>query len=131
MCAKGAHMGIEMEVLGLLAMAVLLFCGLRRLRYRTVRVYNWDGRKFRFLGYLRLKKAKRAQLDLDTGNDTYVINLTERMWDLSYTTRYLLLPSKQFLGKKKNGSLIFQAGQERVWMAMDSRLCRDIYYRLS
>jgi hypothetical protein len=122
-------MGIEMEVLGLLAMAVLLFCGLREVRYRMVRVYNWDGRRFRFLGYLRLQKANRAQLDLDTENDTYVISLTERMWDLSYTTRYLLLPSKQLLRKKKNGSLIFQAGREMAWMAMESRLRRDIYYR--
>jgi hypothetical protein len=122
-------MRIETEVLALLVLAGLLVCGLRELRYRTVRVYNWDGRKYRFLGYLRLQKAKRAQLDLNTGNDTYVINMTERMWDLSYTTRYLLLPSKQLLRRKKNGSLLLQAGRETAWMAMESRMCRDIYYR--
>jgi hypothetical protein len=122
-------MRIETEVLALLVLAGLLVCGLRELRYRTVRVYNWDGRKYRFLGYLRLQKAKRAQLDLNTGNDTYVINMTERMWDLSYTTRYLLLPSKQLLRRKKNGSLLLQAGRETAWMAMESRICRDIYYR--
>jgi hypothetical protein len=94
-----------------------------------VRVYNWDGSRYRFLGYLRLKKARREHLDITGRNDTYVIKMTEHMWDISYTTRYLLLPSKQLTRQKKNASLLLQAGTETVWMAMESRLCRDIYYR--
>lgn len=122
-------MRIEIGVLGLLVLAGLLFCGLYEIRYRMVRVYNWDGSRYRLLGYLRLKKAGSVHLDFMERNDTYVIKMTERMWDISYTTRYLLLPSKQLARQKKTAGLLLQAGSETVWMAMESRLRCDIYYR--
>ena len=56
-----------------------------------VKIYNWDGEKYRFLGRERLRKI----------NDTYVVNMRERMGDMSFTTRYLLYATARLVKKHR------------------------------
>ncbi|MBO5474858.1 MAG: hypothetical protein J6A08_13900 [Lachnospiraceae bacterium] len=117
-------------VMVLLVLAGLLLGILHDMRFHMLGVYNWDGRRYRFLGKARIRKARRGYAGVGTGDDTYVIKISERMWDLSYTTRYLLVPSKQFVHRNRNGSLLLQAGKETAWLPIEARMRQDIYYRL-
>lgn len=116
-------------VMSLLLLAVLLLGTLHFLRYHTLRIYNWDGQRYRFLGRVRVRKARRRCIGSGGKDDTYVIKMTEYIWDISYTSRYLLVPSGQFVHRNRNGSLLLQAGKERVWLPVESRMRQDIYYR--
>lgn len=106
---------------GLVVLAGILLIILYYMRYHTLKLYNWDGKRYCFLGRILLWKR----------NDTYVVNIREHIWDISYTTRYLLVPSRQFVRANRNSSLFLQAGQEKAWLAVDVRMRQDIYYRLS
>lgn len=100
-----------------LLLGVLL--GLRHLLlYHTVRVYNWDGETYRFLGRERLWRV----------NDTYVINLREALGEASYSTRYLLLASAEFVKTRRYGSLLFRAGCNEAWLPIEERMRKDLLY---
>lgn len=88
------------------------------LAYRTVRIYNWDGKRYRFLGRERLRKK----------NDAYVVNMRERMGDMSFTTRYLLLASPRFVKRHRYTSLLLQAGKAEVWLPVEERMRTDVLY---
>lgn len=88
------------------------------LAYHTVRIYNWDGKRYRFLGRERLRKK----------NDVYVVNMRERMGDMSFTTRYLLLPSRKFVKRYRCKSLLFCAGRAESWMPVEERMRAQIRY---
>ncbi|MCD7726251.1 MAG: hypothetical protein LUI12_12005 [Clostridiales bacterium] len=106
-------------VVGLFLLGGLLLGGLGYIRRRTLRVYNWDGRRYRFLGRLRIQKK----------NDAYVIKITERIWDLSYTTRYWLAPSEQFVRRHRNADLLLKAGRETAWLSVEYGMRQDIFWR--
>lgn len=116
-------------VMGLLFLTVLLLGVLHYMRFHMLGIYNWDGRKYHFLGQVRIRKVGRGHMGIGTCDDTYVIKISERMWDLSYTTRYLLVPSKQFVHRNRNGSLLLKAGKETVWLPIEAKMRQDIYYR--
>ena len=78
-----------------------------------VKIYNWDGEKYRFLGRERLRKI----------NDTYVVNMRERMGDMSFTTRYLLYASAGFVKKHRYENLLFRAGKSETWLPVEERIC--------
>ncbi len=107
-------------VMGLLFLAVLLLGILHCMRHHTLRIYNWDGQAYRFLGYVLIRKR----------NDTYVIKIREHIWDISYTTRYLFVPFRQFIHRNRNGSLLVKAGKETAWLPVEAKMRQDIYYRL-
>lgn len=88
------------------------------MRYHTVRIYNWDGRSYRFLGRECLRKE----------DDTYVINMRERIGDMSYTTRYRLSASPEFVKRRRYGSLLLRAGVNEAWLPIEERMIQDIYY---
>lgn len=108
----------------LVIMAALLFLLLilaalwRDLMYHRVRIYNWDGKRYRFLGRERLRKV----------NDRYVINMRERMGDMSFTTRYLLIASAKFVKKHRYESLQFCAGRNEAWLPVEERMRMEILY---
>lgn len=77
-----------------------------------VKIYNWDGETYRFLGKERLRKL----------NDTYVVNMRERMGDRSFTTRYLLYTSAKFVKKHRYENLLFRAGGSEVWLPVEERM---------
>lgn len=100
----------------------LLLTVLAVLRYdlmqHKVRIYNWDGKRYRFLGRERLRKI----------NDRYVINVRERMGDMSFTTRYLVFASAAFVKKHRYESLLFRAGRNEAWLPVEERMRAEILY---
>ena len=86
--------------------------------WHTVRIYNWDGRKYRFLGRERLRKI----------NDTYVINMREAVGDASYTTIYLLLVSMKFVRRHRYENLLLRAGEGEVWLPVEKRMRQEVLY---
>ena len=68
-----------------------------------VKIYNWDGRKYRLLGRVRLHRV----------NGTHVVNLPEWFGDRSFTTSYLLYVSERFSKKHRYENLLFRAGKTR------------------
>lgn len=102
----------------LLFLLVVLAAAQHDLTYRTVRIYNWDGKRYRFLGRERLRKK----------NDAYVVKMRERMGDMSFTTRYLLLPSRKFVKKYRYKSLLFCAGKAERWLPVEERMRADALY---
>lgn len=83
-----------------------------------VKIYNWDGRKYRLLGRVRLRRT----------NDTYVINLPERFGDRSFTTRYLFDTPERFVKKHRYESLLFRAGRSGVWLPVEERMQAEVLF---
>ena len=88
------------------------------LMQHKVRIYNWDGKRYRFLGRSRLQKI----------NDRYVVTMQERMGEMSFTTRYLLLASAGFVKKHRYESLLFRAGRNEVWLPVEERMRAEAWY---
>lgn len=84
----------------------------------TVRIYNWDGKRYRLLGRERLRKM----------NDMYVINMRERMGETSRTTLYLLLASAELVKKRKYENLLFRAGKTEVWLPIEERMRTEVLF---
>lgn len=106
-------------VMVLVLLAGLLLAVQHFMRYHTVRIYNWDGRRYRFLGRERLYKK----------GDICVIKMRERIGDLSYTTRYRLLISPELVKRRRYGGLLLQAGTNEAWLPIEERMMQDIYYK--
>ena len=113
------HMVWMQAIGGLVVLAGILLIILYYMRYHTLKLYNWDGKRYCFLGRILLRKR----------NDTYVVKIREHIWDISYTTRYLLVPSRQFVQTNRNRSLLLQAGQAKEWLSVDAGMRQDIYCR--
>lgn len=110
--------GLLWAVTALLLLLAVLAAVQRDLTYHTVRIYNWDGKRYRFLGRERLQKR----------NDTYVVNICERKGDASFTTIYLLLTSAKFVRKHRYENLLLQAGMAEVWMPVEGRMRAEVLY---
>lgn len=106
-------------MMSLFLLAGILLAGQHFMRYHTVRIYNWDGRRYRFLGREHLRKR----------NDIYVISMRERIGDMSYSTRYRILASPEFVRRRRYDSLLLQAGASKAWLPVEERMIQDIYYR--
>lgn len=113
--ADGGLLWVVAVLLFLLAVLAVMR---HELVWRRVRIYNWDGKRYRFLGRERLRKK----------NDGYVIKMNERQADASYTTRYLLLVSAQFAGKHRYEDLLFLAGEARAWLPVEKRMRVEVLY---
>lgn len=128
MCLKGGTMKealLLLEADGLLwAVAVsvallLIFAAVRHdLTCHTVRIYNWDGKGYRFLGRERLCRR----------NDTYVVNMNERMGEASRTTLYLLLASAKLVKRRRYANLLFRAGKMEVWLPVEERMRAEVLF---
>lgn len=77
-----------------------------------VKIYNWDGGKYRLLGRVRLRRI----------NDAYVVNMPERFGDRSFTTRYLLYVSEPFAKKHRYENLLLRAGKNAVWLPVEEQM---------
>lgn len=104
--------------LGLFFLVIILAAVRYDLTYHTVRIYNWDGTRYRFLGRERLCRR----------NDIYVVTMRERVGDLSYTTRYLLAASEKFVKKYRYGNLLLRAGKNEAWLPVEERMRADVLY---
>jgi hypothetical protein len=103
--------------LGALSVAVLLL--LHFLLFETVRVYNWNGRRYVLVGRSRIRHK----------NDKCVINITGKMADASWTTDYCLVPNREFIRQNRYRSMVVCAGDTRVWLPVEERMRHGIYYR--
>lgn len=103
----------------LTVVSVLLAAVLCTIRYGTVRIYNWDGKRYRYLG--------RAGLWRSGGG--YVVRLRERMADLSYTTLYQICPSKYFVRRNRYREMVLWAGKARCLLYVDGCMRQSVYYR--
>lgn len=83
-----------------------------------VKIYNWDGEKYRFLGRERLRKT----------NDMYVVSMRERLGDMSFTTRYQLLASARFVKKRRYEHLLFRAGRNETWLPVEERMQAEVLF---
>lgn len=105
-------------VLGLLILMIALAAAWYDLTYCTVRIYNWDGGRYRFLGRERLQR----------GNGAYVVAMRERMGEVSRTTRYLILASAGFVKRHRYETLLLRAGVMEVWLPIEERMLTDVLY---
>ena len=105
-------------VAALLLLAAFLAAVRHDLLWHTVRIYNWDGRKYRFLGRERLRRV----------NDTYVVNMCEAAGDASCTTVYLLLASAKFVRRHRYENLLLRAGRSQVWLPVEERMRQEVLY---
>lgn len=110
---------ISVIVAGLTAAAVLLTASAYVIRRCTVRIYNWNGKRYCYLGRARLYR----------GFAGYRIVIGEHMADLSYTTLYRICPSRRFVHRNKYKDIMLCAGQEKCMLTIDERMERSVYYR--
>ena len=106
----------------MISMAVLtafLTVVLYAIRYRTVRIYNWNGERYCYLG--------RAALNRNGGG--YQVRIRERMADLSYTTLYRICPSEHFVRRNRYEDMMLCAGNARCLLHVDDCLLQSIYYK--
>lgn len=110
---------ITFVMISLCILAALCAAALYIVRVRTVRIYNWNGRRYCYLGRVGVRR---------TGGG-YQVQIGERMADLSYTTLYRICPSKYFVRKNKYADMVLCAGREKCLLNVDECMCRSIYYR--
>lgn len=121
-------MGIDvmhgnMPVTGMAAcLAVLAVCLLAvfcTVRCFTVRIYNWNGKRYCYLG--------RARLHREHGG--YRVCIGERMADLSYTTLYQLCPSRRFIRRNRYKDMVLCAGKVQCVLFVDNCMRQSVYFR--
>ena len=103
----------------LILLSAFLVVMLYGIKFRTVRIYNWNGTGFGYLG--------RAGIRHNGGG--YQVRLKERMADQSYTTLYQICPSKRFVRKNKYADIMLCAGNARCLLHVDECMRQSIYYR--
>ena len=104
---------------GLLILAVMLLTALYVLRNHTVRIYNWNGKRYCYLG--------RARLYRESGR--YRVCIGERMADLSYTTLYQLCLPRRFVRRHRYKEMVLSAGKARCVLPVDDCMRQSVYYR--
>ncbi len=108
---------LTINILMLLAAALLFM--LHYLQNHTVRVYNWDGRRYRYIGRSRLRKEQ----------DSYIVKLREHLADISYTTRYRFCFGRSFTKKYRYQDLLVRAGRNAAWVPVEEKAQCMVYYR--
>lgn len=107
--------GLTMLVL----LTVLLIAALYGIEAHTVRIYNWNGKRFCYLGRTRLRRK----------DGDYAVRIGERLADLSYTTLYQICPAREFVRRNRYKTMLLCAGEERCVMHVEGCMRQSIYYR--
>ena len=110
---------ITYVIINLTILSLLLIAALYGIRFRTVRIYNWNGSRFCYLG--------RAGIRRNGGG--YQVRLKERMADLSYTTLYQICPSRHFVRRNRYSDMMLCAGNARCLLHVDECMRQSIYYK--
>ena len=105
-------------LIGMTVVSVLLLAALYGIQCRTVRIYNWNGKRYCYLG--------REGLHKNGGG--YLVRIGERMADLSYTTLYQVCPSKSFVRRNKYKDMALCAGKAQCLLHVDRCMRESIYY---
>lgn len=104
---------------GLVMLAAMLTVVWHGIQKHTARVYNWNGKRYCYLGRVGLFRK----------SDGYHAHIGERIADLSYTTLYQICPSKGFVRRNRYENLILYAGDEKCMMHIDGCMQQSVYYR--
>lgn len=110
---------ITCVIICLVMSAAFCAAALYGMRFRTVRVYNWNGSRYCYLGRAGVRRYGSG----------YQVRIRERMADLSYTTLYRICPSKYFVRKNRYTDMMLCAGQEKCLLHVDECMLRSIYYK--
>lgn len=100
-------------------LSVILLAVLYGVRCCTVRIYNWNGKRYCYLGRVGLHK----------NGGGYLVRIGERMADLSYTTLYQICPSKSFVRRNRYKDMVLCAGKARCLLYVDKCMRESVYYR--
>lgn len=97
-------------VLLLILSVILMHAGL----YRMARVYNWNGRRYCYLGSVPVRRE----------NGKLVVRIGEHLVDLSRTTDYRICVSKAFDRKNKYREMLVYADGSRNYLVVDGPVMR-------
>lgn len=95
-------------VITILLLLLLLFLGaaFHAGLYRMARVYNWNGKRYCYLGYVPIRRE----------NGNFVVRIREHMVDLAHTTDYRICPGKAFCRKNRYRGMVVYAEGERNYL---------------
>jgi len=101
---------LKMIITVLLILLLLLLCAVFYVgRYRMARVYNWNGGRYCYLGYVPIRRK----------NGNFVVRLGESVVDLAHTTDYRICPGKAFCRKNRYRGMIVYAERKRNYLVID------------
>ena len=109
--------GEGLSILGILAGILLL--ALHQLLFCRLRIYNWDGKRYRFVGRAGIRRVRGA----------FEVMMPERTADLSWTTDYRLVPGRSFVRQNRYRDMMVCAGKMTVWVPVEESMQAEIYYR--
>ena len=91
-----------------LMIMILLAVMIHTAFYRMARIYNWNGKRYCYLGMPDSKDGKN-----------FAIHIREKMVDLSHTTRYEIGLSKNFYKKNRYKDMFVYADGARNYLIID------------
>ena len=96
---------------GLFCIAFLLvMLWLRMGIYRMARIYNWNGKRYCYLGMTPIRREGRS----------FSVYLGENMVDLAYTTAYCICPGKAFCAKNRYREFYVYAEGDRAYLIVNT-----------
>lgn len=96
------------------AAVMLLLVMLHTMRCQMARIYNWDGKKYCYLGYASIGKNRGCR----------EIHISERMVDLSHTTRYQIVFGKKYFQKNRYREVFVCAGEQKNYLVIDKQVLK-------
>ena len=78
--------------------------------YRMARIYNWNGKRYCYLGMTPIRKEGSG----------FAVYLGENIVDLAYTTAYHICPGKAFCRKNRYREFYVYAEQDRSYLIVDT-----------
>lgn len=103
----------------LVILSLLLMMSLYVIRYGTVRIYNWNGARYCYLGRTGVRRCGGG----------YQVRIGEWMADQSYTTLYQICLSGRFVRRNRYRDMMLCAGHSRCLLHVDECMMQSIYYR--
>ena len=88
---------------------VLIWVMIHMFFYHTARIYNWNGPRYCYLGYVPIRRE----------DGELTVRLTEHMTDLSHTTLYRICPGRAFCRKNRYKNLFVYADGDRRYVVVD------------
>ncbi|MBO5208865.1 MAG: hypothetical protein J6B68_05910 [Lachnospiraceae bacterium] len=105
----GEEMLRSMITVLFLMIMILLAVMIHTAFYRMARIYNWNGKRYCYLGYVPIQKDGK----------NFAIHIREKMVDLSHTTRYEIGLSKNFYKKNRYKDMFVYADGARNYLIID------------
>ena len=98
-------------VAGLFVMVMMLVALMLYIRvYGMARVYNWNGKRYCYLGNAAIRRMGKV----------YELCLSEYMVDLSHTTLYRICPSRTFCKRNRYRDMFVYADNDRRHVVIDT-----------